>query len=32
MAAWKPALSEREIWDVVAYLHGLRDERPEPAP
>ena len=30
MAAWKPVFSEPEIWDLVAYLHAVGGEHPEP--
>jgi len=32
MPGWKPVLSEAETWQVVAYLQGLGEGRPEPAP
>ena len=32
MAAWKPALSEAQIWDLVAYLYGVGGERAEAEP
>jgi mono/diheme cytochrome c family protein len=32
MAAWKPVLSDAETWDLVAYLHAVGGEHPEPQP
>jgi high-affinity iron transporter len=32
MAGWKAMLSDAQIWELVAWLHGVGGERAEPTP